>query len=1062
MSSNLSLDGILNLTFGSFTRGKDAEAEIADVYGAGVSRGIKSGAKKANKKAAGDFESAWASLYQAGMKRTAGDLKKFHDKSQRLQGKLSEELQEVEERIEKDKDGSQSKRLLKERESIRKKIKDERKALDSQLKIAKNSAQERIKLFEAYEEHASKTSLERAKESGESFQSFIEAAMSPDSMSAKGFAESISKGLEGALGSGAGKSASGGNAEMASSLASVAGAVGAIAAPLAAVVGVLSMAVSGATDLNKSLLDSATSADIMGQSMVSVTGPLGGEIKGLNLRLMMLRKTVHNVASEFNMSTDEISQAVGAINEAGITVSAFRNFVGDAKNDMEAYSSVTKAAVVSSQALGVSASETGEFMSKLFNDMGVRLDGVQDAFGLIFSEAGKAGLSTKNFFAAINEASAGMALYNFRLTDTVGLYSDMVNILGEDMAREKLKLEGTFRNMGRQERYKTVMTTGASTGRIIKAEAETSKDDFTKKFGKLLGEGGPLSRLSGKDGGMDLSKLEGLSDKQFRAVLHQTRKEDTNAARQLENLRDLSKGMNGGMTAQADALGALGKGGELAMQLSQANAILGKPISELSGLSAAAFEEITGQSGENLEVLRRLDRGLRGEFEALVAANDPRVVGMTFEEALTKGLLSQSKELEAASETQYSLAERAAQEQLKESRSMTQTLQNTVAGLLENIWLGIESLVSMFGIKYGSDPDSLESRRTSMASEDSLSRAIEKIGGDISIKKDQLLTENDAAKRTKLKEEITALEQEALAAREKIDKERSFRKELLSGKTADEARTSAASKDFSDRFGMSAEDYAKNVSPTQLRGLGASSNLSVTAGEGASYRGVSGRMAPEMVKQALMLGELTKEDAEGMGFQVAVAPLEKLTVEQIETLTKQAQESRSQEIKIAEKSDEIAEDQVKGLSQIEDLIGKAEAAKLAGAAGVSMSELNEAMIQGPAGQKTIISKVKAAIEDGSISKAQGQEYLAYANLDYGDPVQDFIYRGNGISGEITPIDKMDQFFGAKPGGAMNQAMNSAGGNKSVVINISGGDESRIFAVVSKVLKDTGYSDKRSY
>jgi hypothetical protein len=47
-----------------------------------------------------------------------------------------------------------------------------------------------------------------------------------------------------------------------------------------------------------------------------------------------------------------------------------------------------------------------------------------------------------------------------------------------------------------------------------------------------------------------------------------------------------------------------------------------------------------------------------------------------------------------------------------------------------------------------------------------------------------------------------------------------------------------------------------------------------------------------------------------------------------------------------------------------------------------------------------------------------------------DPeVQDFIYRGHGGAGTITPINSADQFFGAKPGGAIDKAL-----RRSVVIN----------------------------
>ena len=68
---------------------------------------------------------------------------------------------------------------------------------------------------------------------------------------------------------------------------------------------------------------------------------------------------------------------------------------------------------------------------------------------------------------------------------------------------------------------------------------------------------------------------------------------------------------------------------------------------------------------------------------------------------------------------------------------------------------------------------------------------------------------------------------------------------------------------------------------------------------------------------------------------------------------------------------------------------------------------------------------------------------------------DFIYRGDGSQGVITPIDTADQFFGAKAGGPIANAM---GG--SVTIHINGGDEQRIFQVVQRAMREMGVAPSR--
>jgi hypothetical protein len=68
-------------------------------------------------------------------------------------------------------------------------------------------------------------------------------------------------------------------------------------------------------------------------------------------------------------------------------------------------------------------------------------------------------------------------------------------------------------------------------------------------------------------------------------------------------------------------------------------------------------------------------------------------------------------------------------------------------------------------------------------------------------------------------------------------------------------------------------------------------------------------------------------------------------------------------------------------------------------------------------------------------------------------LEDFIYRGDGVRGTIQSINKKDEFFGAKPGGAIDKAMN--GGRGSVNVNIYGGDEAKIYNVVKRAIKESG-------
>lgn len=71
--------------------------------------------------------------------------------------------------------------------------------------------------------------------------------------------------------------------------------------------------------------------------------------------------------------------------------------------------------------------------------------------------------------------------------------------------------------------------------------------------------------------------------------------------------------------------------------------------------------------------------------------------------------------------------------------------------------------------------------------------------------------------------------------------------------------------------------------------------------------------------------------------------------------------------------------------------------------------------------------------------------------------QDFIYRGDGYSGSITPIDANDTMVGFRPGGPV---ANSGGIGGSVQVNVYGGDEQRVFRVIQMALRQAGIGPAR--
>jgi len=140
------------------------------------------------------------------------------------------------------------------------------------------------------------------------------------------------------------------------------------------------------------------------------------------------------------------------------------------------------------------------------------------------------------------------------------------------------------------------------------------------------------------------------------------------------------------------------------MQLASASAVLGKKgISSMEGLDRAAFEQITGQSGENLEIMKRLDRALRGQFEGLqqkVAGGggteeERRLAKMDFTEAIAAGFGKDT--MEEGVRAGFTGMERMTERMLKETQSFSTTLKNNVAWLLEKIFSLVEWIAHLMG-----------------------------------------------------------------------------------------------------------------------------------------------------------------------------------------------------------------------------------------------------------------------------------------------------------------------------------------------------------------------------
>lgn len=399
--------------------------------------------------------------------------------------------------------------------------------------------------------------------------------------------------------------------------------VGTVAGGIAKLVTLLFDAESQAKDLNKSILDSGVAGGDLARSLGDAHKALDG-----------MRDSATDFFNNMDWGTlakDQL-EIIGAFNEAGFTIREMTKDVTNAKQAMKDYQNATAVALTYSKLLGMSAKEVATQQAGYMESMGADLDYVANAFSSVFKTAQLSGFGVKRFYSMVQQATSGMTFYNVRLEEAAGLLIRLGKILGSDVAGNFLQqLNKGFVDESMQDRFKRVMTTGSGK---MKEIFENSADDIAHAFGqKFDDKATPAIQGAFKEAGISVDFGQITADESHRKqfvdqlakmdpaeqadLLASIRMEDENMARELSKLMKVSEGTKGGLDAMSKAMGGLDMGGTLAAKLNQANAVLGKPLHELNAIQLAAFENITGISGEQREILSEVSKGLHGNYGRL-------------------------------------------------------------------------------------------------------------------------------------------------------------------------------------------------------------------------------------------------------------------------------------------------------------------------------------------------------------------------------------------------------------------------------------------------------------
>lgn len=377
-----------------------------------------------------------------------------------------------------------------------------------------------------------------------------------------------------------------------------------------------------AVELNKTILDGTSGTDLF-----------VGRAKDLHKELAMLREAALDYGHAWKFGTDAQEQLgiLKAFQEQNVTFREMTKGITDRNEKANVFKEITGKTLTLSKLLGISANEMATKFAESFEELGVGkstkgLSALSDKFLKIHQAAALSGFSTKNFFTTIMQGSNGMALYNYQVEQAAGLLIKFSNVLGKKAGPELLNyINNLFKGDSIQDRFRKIMVAGtANMRKVFKESSESIAGDFLKKFtdGDFAKT---LQTMGVKIEGMDKVKdakdlvkvLSEMKPAEQRKMISKIGQHNPEMARSLESVVEISKAQKGGLSQMARGMDSLDLGGKMQFALIQASTIFKKPISEMSAIQIAAYQQATGMSMEQIKQLERIENRFKGNFEVL-------------------------------------------------------------------------------------------------------------------------------------------------------------------------------------------------------------------------------------------------------------------------------------------------------------------------------------------------------------------------------------------------------------------------------------------------------------
>lgn len=598
---------------------------------------------------------------------------------------------------------------------------------------AAKEAQKIIKIRQSamkeFKGKAPPSAVENAKSFGEGISGAFGSARSGDAGGVAGYIKKLGLGMKKAGVGAEAKAGIGVGGDVMRSLGGLLKTLGPIVASVGALVG-------GVAALAKILIDADAAAMEMNKSMIKsgiTMADLGANSATLTARFSEVRRSFTDFSNNYKWGTlakDHI-EILSSLNQVGVTFSELTKGLESAEARMNRLQTATATVLTYANLLGMSATEVGSRMGEYMDELGLTLEGVRERFAGLYEAAQTSGFGVKRFMGLLQQASAGMSMYNFRLEEAGALLVKLGKVLGQREGGGFLQTLTKGLQGGVMDRRKQLMLMQGRASGVFERSAESTAGDLMRKMPPEWGQA--LQRAAE---GMKLS-LDMSNAKSFARTLGKgtTKQQETLLAkmalegndelvRELRKTMGLSRAAGGGLGTQALEASLLDMGGKLAQMLDPA--IIGTPLHRMSDVQIAAIESMKGYGQEQINQLRALSENLHGGFKELQrvqkgtgiitkemedkllkaygatvkeTANGRKIVSADGKEIKTLGDHIQANGGELAKITKEKMDEqtKSAMEIAENTRDMATILKQGVEWFLERIYYAVQGIWSWLG-----------------------------------------------------------------------------------------------------------------------------------------------------------------------------------------------------------------------------------------------------------------------------------------------------------------------------------------------------------------------------